>query len=140
MRIRELAHPSDDTARAFTAAIGINNLYASDDLDLPNLTPIDQGEFWGWRADYSFQAEVSLGRHRLDGKPATWFAYFAGHSALAEGGFAVAYLHGPSGMPQVRYFRWQRCDHGFEVADTGKCQRTYTCTKCGASHSTDSSG
>jgi hypothetical protein len=129
---------------------------------LPNLKPIAEGEFWGWRSIYSFKAEAHLLQFRAadrDSSPRNtfghpkWshaFVFLLDHGHYDGGGFAVLYTYNrrdwntgrsyDADHPCVEYFSWRVCEHEFDHKSTGNCQHHYTCKKCGSAHDVDSSG
>lgn len=110
---------------------------------LPNMAPLPESRFWGYRASMTFKAEVWVGQKKIDidGQPewANILVYWLDQGSYQGGGFAVAVTH-KYGAEKVRYFGWRACEHDFAQKNIGNCLNRYTCTKCGASHDVDSSG
>lgn len=126
---------------------------------LPNMKEVGERDFWGWRSSYSFEAEIWFGQiktaevdptsHCRNPQWGTLIVYLVDHSRMEGGGFAVVYNYSARdwnaeadkpGAKSVSYYEWAKCVHEFSERNTGHCQHTYTCKKCGASHTVDSSG
>lgn len=106
---------------------------------LPNLKPSTETEFWGWRACWSFDAEVWAGQKKINDEWANLLIYVVDHAHFIDGGFAVAVFRS-YGAERIEYFTWRACDHDFVAKTTGNCQRRYTCKKCRKHYDEDSSG
>lgn len=110
---------------------------------LPNMKPVAEPEFWGWRASQGFKAEVWADQRKVEIDGITRWAnillFWVDCGHLAKGGFAVA-VDRTYGEERVRYFEWRACAHDFKETRIGNCLYRYTCQQCGQSYDIDSSG
>lgn len=136
MLIRAL---TDDVKAECLKALGCADEWAKPAWPLPNMKPSDENHFWGWRATYSFNAEINMMQTKIGDEYATILIYYIGHSSFIDGGFAVAVFRGYR-EERVEYYEWRACVHDFSEKNIGNCLNRYTCRKCGKSYDVDSSG
>lgn len=106
----------------------------------PNLRDCTEADYWGYRSSYSFNGEAYVGYTKLpDGSAATRLVFFISNGRDQQGGFVVDRIYSGQLNGKVIYRRWGLCIHTFEEKRLGNCYHGYTCTKCDARYTVDSS-
>jgi hypothetical protein len=86
------------------------------------------------------------------------WVYLVDHGHLEGGGYAVLYTYNrradygkkpgecgdalgskDANAPCIQVYTWRQCVHEFTQQNVGRCLNKYTCKKCGANHTIDSS-
>ena len=122
---------------ALLSALGIADAHCRPRWPLPNMKPSDEREFWGWQASYSPRARLWLGNQNVEGEHATILVYWMGETHPS---FAIAVIYRGTVAHHALYFRWQACEHDWQIVKSGNCWRDYRCSKCPAERHEDSSG
>lgn len=131
-------HHSATDEDACDAALGLKSRFAEPAWPLPNMKRVEEKDFWNHAASWSWSAEGYGGHFKIGDEWATVRIFYAGHSRLIDGGYAVAVFRGYQ-EERVEYYEWRACDHVFASKNVGRCLNRYTCEKCGKSYEIDSS-
>ena len=106
---------------------------------LPNLKPVSAADFWREVTMCGCPPSIRVPTQCIDGSWAAILAFNVNRYALTGGGFAVfAYYSGPKAGTQ-EYATYTECEHTWTTQNLGRCYNGYTCSKCGANYTVDSS-
>lgn len=112
---------------------------------LPNMKKVTEREFWANESTWTTHVRANGGQIQLNNPNPPYgtewghlMLYFVNHGRFTGGGYAVMFYYWRKENP-VEYYEWCSCDHSFKETNISNCYNKYTCTKCGASYTVDSS-
>lgn len=106
---------------------------------LPNFKIVEAKEFWREVSVYGCPPSFHVPAQQIGDSWATVLAFHVNRYDLHGGGFAVmVYYSGPKAGAQ-EYATYRECEHTWTTQNLGRCYNAYTCSKCGAYYTVDSS-